>query len=546
MVELLISFDVICDVLKDFVVVYEFIGVVVIEVGIVIDVVDGIVYVEGFFGVMVNEFVIFVDGIKGFVLNFDEYEIGVVVFGDFIGIEVGQEVICMGEVFFVLVGDGYLGCVVDLFGNLIDGFGLIVIEGVCEFELQVFGVMQCKFVYELMQIGIKVIDVMILVGCGQCQLIIGDCQIGKMVIVIDMIINQKVNWELGDVNKQVCCIYVVIGQKGLIIVLVKGVFEEVGVLEYIMIVVVLVFDFVGFKYFVFYMGLVIGQYWMYGGKYVFIIFDDLLKQVEVYCVVFFFLCCLLGCEVYLGDVFYLYLCLLECCVKLFDEFGVGFMMGFLIIEIKVNDVLVYILINVILIIDGQIFLQFDFFNVNQCLVVDVGILVLCVGGDVQVKFIKKVFGMLKLELVQYCLFEVFVMFVLDFDVVLCCQLLCGVCLIELFKQLQYLLYFVEEQVVLIWVGMNGKFDLIEVEDVLCFECELFDYLCCNIKVFDMLCEINVLDDDMVVEFDKQMDNFFLEFQGGKGYVIGVFGYEEYVVVEVEDVNQEKIVKGCCV
>jgi len=302
MAELSISPDVIRDALKDFAAAYEPTGAAATEVGTVIDAADGIAHVEGLPGVMANELVTFADGTKGLALNLDEHQIGVVVLGEFTGVEAGQEVTRTGEVLSVPVGDGYLGRVVDPLGNPIDGLGSIATDGVRELELQAPGVMQRKSVHEPMQTGIKAIDAMIPVGRGQRQLIIGDRQTGKTAIAIDTIINQKDNWESGDVNKQVRCIYVAIGQKGSTIASVKGALEEAGALEYTTIVAAPASDPAGFKYLAPYTGSAIGQHWMYGGKHVLIIFDDLSKQAEAYRAVSLLLRRPPGREAYPGDV----------------------------------------------------------------------------------------------------------------------------------------------------------------------------------------------------------------------------------------------------
>ena len=384
----------------------------------------------------------------------------------------------------VAVGDGYLGRVVDPLGNPIDGLGEIATEGRRALELQAPGVMQRKSVHEPMQTGIKAIDAMIPVGRGQRQLIIGDRQTGKTAIAIDTIINQKANWESGDVNKQVRCIYVAIGQKGSTIASVKGALEDAGAMEYTTIVAAPASDPAGFKYLAPYTGSAIGQHWMYDGKHVLIIFDDLSKQAEAYRAVSLLLRRPPGREAYPGDVFYLHSRLLERCAKLSDELGAGSMTGLPIIETKANDVSAYIPTNVISITDGQIFLQSDLFNANQRPAVDVGISVSRVGGDAQVKSIKKVSGTLKLELAQYRSLEAFAMFASDLDAASRRQLARGARLTELLKQPQYSPYPVEEQVVSIWAGTNGKLDTIEVEDVLRFERELLDYLRRNTTILD--------------------------------------------------------------
>ena len=448
-----------------------------------------------------------------------------------------------GEVLSVAVGDGYLGRVVDPLGNPIDGLGPVATDGRRALELQAPGVMSRKSVHEPMQTGIKAIDAMIPVGRGQRQLIIGDRQTGKTAIAIDTIINQKANWESGDVNKQVRCIYVAIGQKGSTIASVKGALEDAGAMEYTTIVAAPASDPAGFKYLAPYTGSAIGQHWMYDGKHVLIIFDDLTKQAEAYRAVSLLLRRPPGREAYPGDVFYLHSRLLERCAKLSDELGAGSMTGLPIIETKANDVSAYIPTNVISITDGQIFLQSDLFNANQRPAVDVGISVSRVGGDAQVKSIKKVSGTLKLELAQYRSLEAFAMFASDLDAASRRQLARGARLTELLKQPQYSPYPVEEQVVSIWAGTNGKLDTIEVEDVLRFERDLLDHVRRNTTILDRLRETNVLDDDTVAELGRVVDAFTLEFQGGSGQHIDNPGHEEFKAAEVEDVNQEQIVKG---
>ena len=543
MADITISPDEIRDALKDFVAGYQPTASATTEVGTVIDAGDGIAHVEGLPGAMANELLRFADGTLGLALNLDESEIGVIVLGEFTGIVEGMEVTRTGEVLSVPVGDAFLGRVVDPLGAPIDGLGDIKAEGRRALELQAPGVMQRKSVHEPMQTGIKAIDAMIPVGRGQRQLIIGDRQTGKTAIAIDTIINQKANWESGDVNKQVRCIYVAIGQKGSTIAAVKGALEDAGAMEYTTIVAAPASDAAGFKYLAPYTGSAIGQHWMYGGKHVLIIFDDLSKQAEAYRAVSLLLRRPPGREAYPGDVFYLHSRLLERCAKLSDELGAGSMTGLPIIETKANDVSAYIPTNVISITDGQIFLQSDLFNSNQRPAVDVGISVSRVGGDAQVKSIKKVSGTLKLELAQYRSLEAFAMFASDLDAASRRQLDRGARLTELLRQPQYSPYPVEEQVVSIWAGTNGKLDKVPVEDVLRFESELLDHLKRNTKVLDTLRETNVLDDDTLAALEKEVDAFSLGFQTGDGRTLSSPGHEEFEAIEVEDVNQEKIVKS---
>ena len=542
MAELTISPDEIRDALKDFVKAYEPGKSTTTEVGHVTDAGDGIAHVEGLPGVMANELIRFADGTLGLAQNLDENEIGVVVLGEFAGIEEGMEVTRTGEVLSVPVGDAFLGRVVNPLGAPIDGLGEIASEGTRALELQAPGVMQRKSVHEPMQTGIKAIDAMIPIGRGQRQLIIGDRQTGKTAIAIDTIINQKANWESGDTNKQVRCIYVAIGQKGSTIAAVKGALEDAGAMEYTTIVAAPASDPAGFKYLAPYTGSAIGQHWMYSGKHVLIIFDDLSKQAEAYRAVSLLLRRPPGREAYPGDVFYLHSRLLERCAKLSDALGAGSMTGLPIIETKANDVSAYIPTNVISITDGQIFLQSDLFNANQRPAVDVGISVSRVGGDAQVKSIKKVSGTLKLELAQYRSLEAFAMFASDLDETSRRQLARGARLTELLRQPQYTPYPVEDQVVSIRAGTNGKLDEVPLEDILRFERELLDYLARNTEVLTNLRDTNVLSDDIVAALESGVDAFKLEFQTNEGKPLLSAGTEVFEELAAEDVNQEKIVK----
>ncbi|MDQ1549351.1 MAG: F-type H+/Na+-transporting ATPase subunit alpha [Microbacteriaceae bacterium] len=542
MAEVTISPDEIRDALKEFVKSYDPTKASKTEVGQVVDAADGIAHVQGLPGVMANELIRFADGTLGLAQNLDENEIGVIVLGEFSGVVEGMEVTRTGEVLSVPVGDGYLGRVVDPLGNPIDGLGEIASEGRRALELQAPGVMQRKSVHEPMQTGIKAIDAMIPIGRGQRQLIIGDRQTGKTAIAIDTIINQKANWESGDENKQVRCIYVAIGQKGSTIAGVKGALEDAGAMEYTTIVASPASDPAGFKYLAPYTGSAIGQHWMYGGKHVLIIFDDLSKQAEAYRAVSLLLRRPPGREAYPGDVFYLHSRLLERCAKLSDELGAGSMTGLPIIETKANDVSAYIPTNVISITDGQIFLQSDLFNANQRPAVDVGISVSRVGGSAQIRAMRKVAGQLKLSLSQFRDLEAFAAFASDLDATSRRQLARGARLTELLKQPQYSPFPVEQQVVSIWAGTNGKLDEVPVEDILRFEREFLDYIGRTSSILDTLRDTNVLSDDTVAELEKAVDAFKLEFQTGEGKALASVGKEVFTPTAAEDVNQEKIVR----
>ncbi len=543
MAELTIKPGDIRDALKKFASSYEPGSADATETGTVVDTADGIAHVEGLPGCMANELVRFADGTLGIAQNLDENEIGVVILGEFSGVEAGQEVTRTGEVLSVPVGDGYLGRVVDPLGQPIDGLGDIKTKGLRALELQAPGVMARKSVHEPMQTGIKAIDAMIPVGRGQRQLIIGDRQTGKTAIAIDTIINQKDNWASGDPEKQVRCIYVAVGQKGSTIAAVKGALEEAGAMEYTTIVAAPASDPAGFKYLAPYTGSAIGQHWMYDSKHVLIIFDDLSKQAEAYRAVSLLLRRPPGREAFPGDVFYLHSRLLERCAKLSDEMGAGSMTGLPIIETKANDVSAFIPTNVISITDGQIFLQSDLFNANQRPAVDVGISVSRVGGDAQVKSIKSVSGTLKLELAQYRSLEAFAMFASDLDAASRAQLARGARLTELLKQPQYSPYPVEEQVVSIWAGTNGKLDEIEVEEVLKFESELLDHLRRNTKILDTIRKSEKLEDDVKAELEKEIDKFVVSFRGAGKEGLGHPGSEQFEALEEDDIEQAKIVKG---
>jgi F-type H+-transporting ATPase subunit alpha len=389
MAELTIRPEEIRGALERFVQAYEPETAVREEVGTVAESFDGIAIVEGLPSAMANELLEFEDGTRGIALNLDVRQIGVVILGDFSNIEEGQQVRRTGEVLSAPVGDGYLGRVVDSLGNPIDGRGEVETDARRELELQAPGVMQRQPVSEPMQTGIKAIDALTPIGRGQRQLIIGDRQTGKTTVAIDTIINQKQAWETGDPTKQVRCIYVAIGQKGSTIAQVRATLEEAGALEYTSIVAAPASEPAGYKYIAPYTASAIGQHWMYQGKHVLIVFDDLSKQAESYRAISLLLRRPPGREAYPGDVFYLHSRLLERCAKLSDELGGGSMTGLPIIETKANDVSAYIPTNVISITDGQVFLETDLFNQGVRPPINVGISVSRVGGAAMIKAMKK-------------------------------------------------------------------------------------------------------------------------------------------------------------
>jgi F-type H+-transporting ATPase subunit alpha len=482
------------------------------EIGTVTEAGDGIARVEGLPSTMTNELLKFENGTLGLALNLDVREIGVVILGEFTGIEEGTSVSRTGEILSVPVGDGFLGRVVDPLGRPIDGKGEIKAEAQRALEVQAPSVVQRQPVKEPMQTGIKAIDAMTAIGRGQRQLIIGDRQTGKTAIAIDTIINQKENWKSGDPKKQVKCIYVAIGQKGSTIASVKGALEEAGAMEYTTIVASPASDPAGFKYLAPYTGSAIGQHWMYKGEHVLIIFDDLSKQAEAYRSVSLLLRRPPGREAYPGDVFYLHSRLLERCAKLSDELGGGSMTGLPIIETKGNDVSAFIPTNVISITDGQCFLETDLFNAGVRPAINVGISVSRVGGSAQTKAIKKIAGRLRLDLAQYRELEAFAAFGSDLDAASKAQLERGARMVELLKQGQYSPYSVERMAASIWAGTTGNMDSIPVSDIRRFESEFLDFIGRERpKIFEVISATKELTDDTAAALLEAIDTFKKQF-----------------------------------
>ncbi len=490
------------------------------EVGRVVETGDGIARVEGLHSAMTNELLEFEGGLLGLALNLDVREIGVVLLGDGSLIEEGQTVKRTGEVLSVPVGDGYLGRVVDPLGTPIDGRGPIETSTRRALELQAPTVVQRQPVKESMATGIKAIDAMTAIGRGQRQLIIGDRQTGKTAVCLDTIINQKANWESGDPNKQVRCIYVAIGQKGTTIAGVRGALEEYGAMEYTTIIAAPASDSAGFKYLAPYTGSAIGQHWMYEGKHVLIIFDDLSKQAEAYRAVSLLLRRPPGREAYPGDVFYLHSRLLERCAKLSDELGGGSMTGLPIIETKANDVSAYIPTNVISITDGQCFLESDLFNSGVRPAINVGISVSRVGGSAQAKAMKKVAGRLRLDLAQFRELEAFAAFGSDLDSASKAQLARGTRLVEILKQPQYQPQSLEVEVISVWAGTTGQLDEVPVEDVRRFDSEFMDFVRREHPAIpDAIRTTGDLSDDTVSGLETAMGAFKRTFTTSEGHVL---------------------------
>ncbi|MGV0636091.1 F0F1 ATP synthase subunit alpha [Mycolicibacillus trivialis] len=488
------------------------------EVGTVIDAGDGIAHVEGLPSVMTQELLEFPGGVLGVALNLDEHSVGAVILGDFEHLAEGQQVKRTGEVLSVPVGDAFLGRVINPLGQPIDARGDIEAETHRALEIQAPSVVQRQSVSEPLQTGIKAIDSMTPIGRGQRQLVIGDRKTGKTALCVDTILNQRQNWETGDPTQQVRCVYVAVGQKGSTIASVRRALEEGGAMDYTTIVAAPASDSAGFKWLAPYTGSAIAQHWMYNGKHVLIVFDDLTKQAEAYRAISLLLRRPPGREAYPGDVFYLHSRLLERCAKLSDELGGGSMTGLPIIETKANDISAYIPTNVISITDGQCFLETDLFNQGVRPAINVGVSVSRVGGAAQIKAMKEVAGSLRLDLSQYRELEAFAAFASDLDATSKAQLERGARLVELLKQPQFAPMPVEEQVVSIFLGTEGHLDSVPVEDIARFETELLEHVrSANAEILSDIRESKKLSDEnseKLVEVINQFKHGFNPTGGG--------------------------------
>ncbi|MGB6228373.1 MAG: F0F1 ATP synthase subunit alpha [Pseudonocardiaceae bacterium] len=510
------------------------------EVGTVIYAGDGISRVEGLPSAMTNELLEFPGGVLGVALNLDVREIGAVILGNFEEIEEGQEVRRTGRILSVPVGDNFLGRVVDPLGIPLDGLGDIVADEQRVLELQAPSVIDRQPVKEPLQTGIKAIDSQTPIGRGQRQLIIGDRKTGKTAVCVDTIINQKSNWATGDPAKQVRCIYVAIGQKGTTIAAVRQTLEDSGALAYTTIVAAPASDSAGYKWLAPYTGSAIGQHWMYQGKHVLIIFDDLSKQAEAYRAISLLLRRPPGREAYPGDVFYLHSRLLERCAKLSNELGAGSMTGLPIIETKANDISAYIPTNVISITDGQCFFESDLFNQGVRPAINVGVSVSRVGGSAQIKAMKTVGGTLRLELSQYRELEAFAAFGAEnLDSTSRRQLERGARLTELLKQGQYTPMPVEEQLVSIFLGTRGHLDDVAVADVRRFESDFLAEVRRHHKgILDTIRETKQFSDDTEQQVVDAVREFKKQFTTADGSALGKEAEAESM--DADEVERESV------
>lgn len=487
------------------------------EVGVVTSAADGIAQVSGLPGCMTNELLEFPNGVIGVAQNLETDSIGVVVLGNFETLSEGDEVKRTGEVLSIPVGENFLGRVINPLGQPIDGLGPIESNEERALELQAASVLDRQPVEEPLQTGLKAIDAMTPIGRGQRQLIIGDRKTGKTAVCIDTILNQKEFWETGDPSKQVRCIYVAVGQKGSTIAGVRQTLEDNGALEYTTIVAAPASDSAGFKWLAPFSGAALGQHWMYQGKHVLVIYDDLTKQAEAYRAISLLLRRPPGREAYPGDVFYLHSRLLERAAKLNDELGAGSLTALPIIETKANDVGAFIPTNVISITDGQVFLQSDLFNQGVRPAIDVGISVSRVGGAAQTKGMKKVAGNLRLDLAAYRDLEAFAAFASDLDAASKKQLERGQRLVELLKQSENSPQAVEYQIISIWSANQGVFDVVPVEDVRRYEAELHEAIRANApQVYDQIAGGKQLDDDSQAAILRINEDLARNFQASSG------------------------------
>ena len=509
------------------------------EVGVVTTAADGIANVSGMPSVMANELLEFPGGVIGVAQNLDTDSVGVVVLGNYETLKEGDEVKRTGEVLSIPVGENFLGRVINPLGEPIDGLGDITDTEERALELQAPSVLMRQPVNEPMQTGIKAIDAMTPIGRGQRQLIIGDRKTGKTSVCIDTILNQRDNWESGDPSKQVRCIYVAIGQKGSTIASIRQTLEEHGALEYTTIVAAPASDSAGFKWLAPFAGAALGQHWMYQGKHVLVIYDDLTKQAEAYRAISLLLRRPPGREAYPGDVFYLHSRLLERAAKLNDELGGGSLTALPIIETKANDVSAFIPTNVISITDGQVFLESDLFNQGVRPAINVGVSVSRVGGDAQTKGMKKVSGDLRLDLAAYRDLEAFSAFASDLDDASKAQLERGERLVELLKQTEHAPQSVEHQMISIWLAGEGEFDDVPVEDVRRFEAELIEHLRSNASgVFDQIAGGTPFTEESQAQLKQSTSEFKRGFQTTDGTPI--IREPEARAMEQDEVKQSEI------
>ncbi|GAC1411914.1 MAG: F0F1 ATP synthase subunit alpha [Actinomycetota bacterium] len=490
-------------------------GATLEQVGRVTETGDGIARISGLPGAMANELLEFPGGLMGLALNLEADDIGAVVLGDASKIEEGDTVKPTGRILSIEVGDALLGRVVNAIGVPIDGKGPLdrsKIAGLRALELQAPTVVDRKPVGEPLQTGIKAVDAMTAIGRGQRQLIIGDRQTGKTAVAIDAIIAQRAYW---GTSKAVKCVYVAIGQKASTVAEVVAALEANGAMEYTCVVVAPASDPAPFKYLAPYSGSAISQHWMYNGEHSLIVYDDLSKQAEAYRELSLLLRRPAGREAYPGDVFYLHSRLLERSAKLSDELGGGSSTALPIVETKGGDVSGYIPTNVISITDGQIYLVTDLFYAGVRPAINVGISVSRVGGNAQIKAMKKVAGRLRLDLAQFRELEAFAAFGSELDKTSQSQLDRGARVVEMLKQPQFKPMAPEDQVLSIFAVTNGYLDDVALLDVKRFESELLEYVHSRQpQIPQAIADTGVMDDVAEKKLRETLDEFKRGFRPG--------------------------------
>ncbi len=484
------------------------------EVGQVVAVKDGIAVVYGLDEVRFGEMVEFGGGLMGMALNLETDSVGVVIFGNDKNVLEGDTVKRTGKIVEVPTGKELLGRVVDGLGNPIDGKGPINASSSSRVEIKAPGIIDRKSVHEPMQTGIKAIDSLIPIGRGQRELIIGDRQTGKTAVVLDTFLNQKSINEGDDESKKLYCIYVCIGQKRSTVARIVKKLEEQDALKYSIVVAATASDPAPLQYLAPYTGCTMGEYFRDNGMHALIAYDDLSKHAVAYRQMSLLLRRPPGREAYPGDVFYLHSRLLERAAKMSDEAGAGSLTALPVIETQAGDVSAYVPTNVISITDGQIFLETDLFYKGVRPAVNVGLSVSRVGSAAQVKAMKQVAGSIKLELAQFREMEAFAQFGSDLDAATQQLLARGARLTELLKQNQYTPLKVQEQVVVIYAGVNGYLDKVDNKKVVEFESELLDHI--RTKHEDLLETIRKeqkLDDKSEAKLKKVLEAFTKKFAG---------------------------------
>ncbi|KAA0207946.1 MAG: F0F1 ATP synthase subunit alpha [Ignavibacteriaceae bacterium] len=477
----------------------------VYEVGTVLYVGDGVARVYGLSNCQASELIEFPNGVFGIALNLEEDNVGCILFGDSSLVKEGDQVKRTGRIASMPVGDAMLGRVINPLGQPIDGKGEIKTDKFLPLERKALGVIQRQPVKEPLQTGIKAIDAMIPIGRGQRELIIGDRQTGKTAIAIDTIINQR--------DTDVYCIYVAIGQKGSTVAQVVKSLEDAGAMDYTTVISATASDPAPLQYIAPYSGATLGEFFRDQGKHALVIYDDLSKQAAAYREVSLLLRRPPGREAYPGDVFYLHSRLLERASKLSDDLGGGSLTALPVIETKAGDVSAYIPTNVISITDGQIYLEPNLFNAGVRPAINVGISVSRVGGNAQIKAMKKIAGTLRLDLAQFRELEAFAKFGSDLDKATQQQLRRGQRLVEILKQKQYSPVPVENQVVVIYAATKGYLDEIPVEKVSRFERELLEQMeSLNKDILDSIKEKKEIDNETGQKLDELLKSFLERFK----------------------------------